>query len=305
MSVRIRRKSRGPEHHVPTNSYHDRRGRSPPELSFTTATRVFDAIREHTARSIYHYPHPGFFHLESSRILAGTNTSQAARSPRRVYDYPFHFNLPSNVPPTTKTEHGSFTRRLNASVKQNSSRSLLTLFIAACKEVEVVYSSSDDELGNLDTDFDYIFTIPRNSSPLGEIFPVQFEAQSLRRIRTYRIAVHVYLNEYLEYFFRSGVSIHTETSRAMITQLNIFKTPLPTSRPSGHPPGVDSEGGMQRNRKSNVGIDHLMEVHIRVEKGDDGVATGRDFFIHVPMRMLSVNPAAATRPFKFMYSTGR
>ncbi|KAI6046437.1 hypothetical protein EDC04DRAFT_2630934 [Pisolithus marmoratus] len=350
-------RSRSPEHHVPTNSHHDRRGRSPPERSFTTVTRVFDAIRERTARSLLSLSHPGFSSSrsmftdrsergglpstsqESSRILAGTNTSQVATDSlscaatpgsgpeftetfqRGVYNYPFHFNLPSNVPPTTKTEHGSFTWRLNASVKQNSSRSLSTLFIAACKEVEVVYSPSDDELGEisqtsddmqwegiLDTDFEYRFTIPRNSNPLGEIFPVLFESQSLRRIRTFRIAVHVYLNEYLEYFSRSGVSVRTETSRTMITQFEHFSnTPpdvqtfgtspwgirtiprLPDAMQGFHAstPKVNSEGGMQRNPKSNVGIHHSMEVHIRVEKGDDGAATGRDFFIHVPMRMLS------------------
>ncbi|KAI6024259.1 hypothetical protein EDC04DRAFT_2934164 [Pisolithus marmoratus] len=186
---------------------------------------------------------------ESSRILAGTNTSHAARSPRRaplllgaassfiktfrrgVYDYPFHFNLPSNVPPTTKNEHGLlYSASLNASVKQNSSRSLLTLFIAACKEVEVVYSSSDDRArGN-------VANFGRHAVARG--------SPSTRR-----------------------------TSRAMITQFEYFsKHPPPTPDPRDTPleykklsragrarfarvscvdAKVDSEGGMQRNRKSN------------------------------------------------------
>lgn len=383
-----------PERHVAVGADHDRRGRSP-GLSFTTIAHVLGAIKERTARSLSPLSHRGVSlsrsmltdHSERgrppstvkerSRSLAGADASEVTTDSsscgttlegnsesivtfqRGTYNYPFYFTLPRNVPPTTKSAHGSFTWRLNATVKRNNSGSWPSLMMAACKEVEVVYSPVDDEFGEIsetsddiqlqrtwNAQFEYKFSIPRNSFPLDETLSIQLEIRPLTGIKIYRIAV--YLDELVEYFTRSGVRVRTETiTRATLLQLQHSPLSYETNEPilpftssdiqsfraspfyrlrqlsqdaeckealhyagpgpwsvkcdlrlpgamqgfHASTPKVNSEGGTERSLKSNVRIDHLLKVLIRVEKGDEGVATGKkrlyDVFMHVPIRMLS------------------
>ncbi|KAI6111946.1 hypothetical protein EDD16DRAFT_1183026 [Pisolithus croceorrhizus] len=352
-------RSRSLERHVPIARDHDRRGGSPSESSVTAIAHVFDSIRDRARRSLLLLSHrglslPGSMPIdrsdtdqlpntaqERSQPLADTNASQITTdSPscctalksnsgcremfqRGVYNYPFCFTLPPNMPPTTRTEYGSFTWRLNAVVKRNSSGSRSTLFMAATRVVEVVYNPVDDESEEtaetwknsiqlqriLDAEFLCTFSFPRNFGPMGGKFPVQFDAMSLSMFRVFEVSVCVYLYEFTKYYDRLGNLVRKEKSRTMLTKFGCSPILLPTFQ--RHPwlariypflpdamqgfhastPTMNGEGGTGRNPKSNVRITHIVEVRIRVERKDQGVAAGRehlrDLFIREPIMMLS------------------
>ncbi|KAI6116004.1 hypothetical protein F5141DRAFT_1212607 [Pisolithus sp. B1] len=336
-------RNRSPEHNVPIVRDHDRGGRSPSKSSSTTIVHVFDAIRER-ARSLSccGVSLPGSTPTdrsepdrspstaqERSQSLAGANASQVTTdSPsccttlesnsesreifqRGVYNYPFCFTLPANSPPTTRTEYGSFTWRLNATVKRSGGGSRSTLFMTADREVEVVYSPIDEEFLEtpeswydpiqvqriLDAEFACTFSFLRNVAPMGERFPVKLEALSLSRLRVYAFDVYVYLYEFARYYDRSGALVRKKLSRTVLSTFGYSQhTPsdvqtfppspwyirtyprLPGATQGFHAssPMMNSEDGMERNLKNNVRITHIMEVLIRVERGDEGLATGEE-----------------------------
>lgn len=343
-------RSRSPEHHVPIARDHDRRGSSPSKFS-STITHVPDATRKHTKRC----PLPPFLRgvslsgSTSERDQLPSTAQESSQTPaaqtnspsrcttlesnpdsremfrRGVYNYPFYFTLPPNVPTTTRTEDGSFTWRLHATVKQNSVGSPSTLLMTADREVEVVCYPFDDDIEEiletrdpiqlqriLDDEFACTFSFPTNAVPMGKRFPVKLEAVSLSRLRVYAFDVYVYLYEFAKYYDRSGALIGKNVSRTVVTTFGYSQhTPsdVPTFPPSpwyirtspclpgamqgfhASSPTMNSEGGIEGNLKSNVRITHILEVLIRVGRENEGVATAkedmRDFFIHKPFMLLS------------------
>lgn len=345
-------RSRRPEHHVLIARDPDRRGSSPSQFSFTTIAHVPDATRKRTRRS----PLLPFLcgvslsgstsecdqlpstAQERSRTPADAQTDSPSccttlesdsesreMFQRGVYNYPFDFTLPPSVPITTRTEDGSFTWRLHATVKQNSVGSPSTLFMTADREVEVVYYPFIDDIEEtsetwndpiqvqrvLDNEFACTFSFPTNAAPMGKMFPVKFEAASLSGLRVYALDVYVYLYEFAKYYDRSGALIRKNMSRTVLSTFG-HSQHMPSDAPTSprpwfmgtfpclpgamqgfhaSSPTMNSEGGIEGNLKSNVRITHILEVLIRVGRENEGVATAkedmRDFFIRKPFMLLS------------------
>ncbi|KAG6332348.1 hypothetical protein ID866_6739 [Astraeus odoratus] len=120
------------------------------------------------------------------------------------YNYPIVFALPPDAPPTAIAEHGSFTWRLEAEVKQPGSRRKPTRMMTVYRDVEVVGAPADDQLDEhpesavgillqrtWESNFDYRLDIPRRNVPLSGTLPFQLTIMPLLKVRIYQILVQL------------------------------------------------------------------------------------------------------------------